>query len=58
MLLPRLANVFAMPYCVGAVYFNCGVGWPYAFNRFVRHDSRVESVLVPIADGLTLARKK
>ncbi|MFD4674256.1 O-methyltransferase [Lentzea sp. NPDC058450] len=29
-----------------------------AFNRFVRTDPRVESVLVPIADGLTMARKK
>jgi caffeoyl-CoA O-methyltransferase len=29
-----------------------------AFNTFVRNDPRVESVLVPIADGLTLARKK
>lgn len=29
-----------------------------AFNKFVLNDSRVESVLVPIADGLTLARKR
>ncbi|MFI6095279.1 O-methyltransferase [Lentzea sp. NPDC051213] len=29
-----------------------------AFNKFVLNDPRVESVLVPIADGLTLARKK
>lgn len=29
-----------------------------AFNSFVLNDSRVESVLVPIADGLTVARKK
>ena len=28
-----------------------------AFNRKVHHDSRVEISLVPIADGLTLARK-
>ncbi|HEX7302264.1 O-methyltransferase [Lentzea sp.] len=29
-----------------------------AFNTFVLNDRRVESVLVPIADGLTVARKK
>ncbi|HEY4460152.1 MAG TPA: O-methyltransferase [Pseudonocardiaceae bacterium] len=29
-----------------------------AFNDLVRADDRVESVLLPIADGLTLARKK
>ena len=29
-----------------------------AFNKFVLNDSRVESVLVPIADGLTMARKR
>lgn len=29
-----------------------------AFNNFVLNDPRVESVLVPIADGLTFARKK
>jgi caffeoyl-CoA O-methyltransferase len=28
-----------------------------AFNQFVLRDPRVESVLVPIADGLTFARK-
>ncbi|GAB2665742.1 O-methyltransferase [Nocardia goodfellowii] len=29
-----------------------------AFNAHVRADSRVESVVLPIADGLTVARKK
>lgn len=29
-----------------------------AFNAHVRSDTRVESVLLPIADGLTVARKK
>ncbi|MFG2004778.1 O-methyltransferase [Spirillospora sp. NPDC048911] len=29
-----------------------------AFNTIVRDDPRVESVLLPIADGLTLARKR
>ncbi|SER64662.1 caffeoyl-CoA O-methyltransferase [Lentzea xinjiangensis] len=29
-----------------------------AFNTFVLNDPRVESVLVPIADGMTVARKK
>ena len=29
-----------------------------AFNDLVRADERVESVLLPIADGLTIARKK
>jgi caffeoyl-CoA O-methyltransferase len=29
-----------------------------AFNRHVRADPRVESVMLPIADGLTLARKR
>jgi caffeoyl-CoA O-methyltransferase len=29
-----------------------------AFNAHVRADTRVESVLLPIADGLTIARKK
>lgn len=29
-----------------------------AFNDHVRADERVESVLLPVADGLTLARKK
>ncbi|MGW0426778.1 hypothetical protein ACWDZZ_06870 [Streptomyces sp. NPDC002990] len=28
------------------------------FNAHVRADDRVESVLLPIADGLTLARKR
>jgi caffeoyl-CoA O-methyltransferase len=29
-----------------------------AFNRHVRADDRVESVLLPIADGLIVARKR
>ncbi len=29
-----------------------------AFNKFVLNDPRVDSVLVPIADGLTVARKR
>ncbi len=29
-----------------------------AFNDYVRSDGRVEAVLVPIADGLTLARRR
>jgi predicted O-methyltransferase YrrM len=28
-----------------------------AFNMFVHEDQRVEMVLLPIGDGLTLARK-
>ncbi|HBW86329.1 MAG TPA: methyltransferase, partial [Crocinitomicaceae bacterium] len=28
------------------------------FNDFVRNDQRVESVLLPIRDGLSLVRKK
>jgi caffeoyl-CoA O-methyltransferase len=28
-----------------------------AFNDYVRGDSRMESVLLPVADGITLARK-
>jgi caffeoyl-CoA O-methyltransferase len=28
------------------------------FNDLVRRDDRVESVLLPIADGLTIARKR
>ena len=28
-----------------------------AFNNIVAHDDRVDSVMIPLADGLTLARK-